>query len=119
MDSPEVRRKLMEIKSYALANPSDFRNGIPKGHVPAGDNPRHCLLNGTMRIVYSVEIQPNPELGQCHHLSISKVGRRPPNPSVVDFIMGQFGMGMLMDKNPKRVIDLEDQYALNIIQAMV
>ena len=32
--------------------------------------------------------------------------------------MGQFGLGSIKDINPKRIIDLENEYAVNIIQSM-
>jgi hypothetical protein len=116
MDSPEIRRQLMELKTYALAHPLDLRQGIPPDHKPAGDDPRHVLTNGTTRIVYSVEIQPDPRWGQTHHLSVSKVGGKPPNPAVVNFVMELLGMGNLMDGNPMRSLDMEDEYAINIHQ---
>jgi hypothetical protein len=112
MDSPEIRRQLMVLKSHALAHPVDLRNGIPADLKPVGDDPRHVVVNGTMRIVYSVEWQP---IGQCHHLSVSKVGGKPPNPAIVSFIMSLLGMGTLTDRT-ERMIDMEDRYALNVIQ---
>lgn len=118
-DSPEIRRGLMELKSHALANTLDLREVTdPKTVKIVGDDPRHCFLNGTTRIVYSVEIQPDPRLGQCHHLSISKTGDRPPAPELVDYVMGQLGMGHVRDGNAKRHLSLEHGFAVNIIQSM-
>ena len=115
-DSPEVKREITRLKTFALANPIDLSNGIPEGLVPVGDQNGHVAENGNIKIVYSVEIQPT--LGQCHHLSVSKTGNKPPNPAIVDYVMGQFGMGNLQDKQPRKAW-IEEGFAANVVQPMV
>ena len=114
IDSPEMQREVNRLKTHALANPIDLSNGIPENPPVVGDDINHVIDNGTMRIVYSVEIQPN--LGQCHHLSISKMGNKPPHPTIVDEIMKQFGMGETMDTQPKKV--WMEGNAVNVIKPM-
>ena len=92
IDNPDIKRELVRIKTFAINNPFDLTNGIPRTHIPAGDNPKHVLINGTMGIVYSVEKQPP---GLCHHLSVSKMGNQPPHPAIVDYVLSMFGMSKL------------------------
>lgn len=116
-NSPEIQREMNRMKTFALSNVYDFSHGIiPDDHVPAGDNPDHFCINGTTKVVYSIEIQPNEKLGQCHHLSVSKQGTKTPNPIIINEVMKQFGMGDLEDGKPRKLW-LEGE-AVNILQPM-
>jgi len=114
--SPEVKREIMKVKTYALVNEVDLSAGvIPEDYTPAGDLPEHCCYSGNLRIVYSVELQKN--VGKCHHLSVSKENSSHPHPVMVSEVMGLFGMGDLKDETQRKVW-FEDGYAVNIVQPM-
>ena len=113
LDSKEFDYTINKIKKYSEENILDLTNGIPKDCFVAGDNMNHVCYNGNIRIVYSIEKQPN--IGNCHHLSISKNNNRPPNIELVNYILKKFDMGELND-GIKRVYWLEDNYAINIVQ---
>lgn len=114
IDTPDVRRELMTLKTYALAHPIDLSAGLPPEYKPVGDIPQHVVVSGTTRIVYSIETWPT--LGLCHHLSVSKLGYKPPNPEIIRFVMQLLGMGELRDRSLKRYISIEQGYAANIVQ---
>jgi len=114
-DSPEIRREILRLKTFALSNTIDLSNGVPDDYKPVGDDPAHVVVNGNIRIVYSTERQPDEKLGLCHHLSVSKQGDGLPNPEIVSAVMEQFGMGNLRDSNP-RMVNVEDGYAVNVLQ---
>lgn len=114
VDSPEVKRKILKIKTYALNNPVDLTKGIPENLVPVGDKKEHVYENGTTRIVYSVEKQP---VGLCHHLSISKQNKQYPNVVIFNKVMELLGMGSL-DDGQQREIYPENNCSINVIQLM-
>ena len=118
--SPDTQREVNKLRTYALSNVYDFSHGIiPDDHTPAGDNPNHILYNGTTKIVYSIEIQPNEQLGQCHHLSISKNGSKPVNPVIISEVMKQFGMGELEDDKVRKLyMEGDNKDIINIVQPM-
>ena len=112
-DSPEIRRELLRLKTHALENIIDLSAGIPSDYIPVGDLPDFSVTNGNIRITYSIENQP--EIGLCHHLSVSKAGKQPPNPQVMTLILEQLGMEKI--ENSLKVW-LEEKYAVNIIQLL-
>lgn len=112
IDSPEMIRNLNRIRTHAIANPIDLTNGLPADFQPVGDNPDHVLINGNLKIVYSVEIQ---NIGMCHHISISHDNRKPPAPTMVDKILEHLSLGNLKDGRD-RATWFEHGFALNIIQ---
>jgi len=116
-DSAVIKREIMRLKTHALANPIDLRNGIPEDLVPVGEDPNHVMVNGNMKIVYSMELHPDSLW--CHHLSISKKGKEPPVPEMVNDILSRFGMWSLEEKKGRRNVYLEDGFALNVIQEVI
>lgn len=115
VDSPEMQREVNRVKTFAINNVYDYSSGkLPDRHIPAGDIEDHVIVNGTIKIVYSVEIQPDKRLGKCHHLSVSKISDKPANPIIVSEIMKTFGMGNLEDKKPRH-LSMEGN-AINIVQ---
>lgn len=111
--SEKEKKKLNELKEYAFKNPIDLRNGIPENYASVGDIEEHVYINGNIKIVYSIEIQP--KLGKCHHLSISKENREYPSPYIVDLFMEDLGLGSLNDHLPREMW-IENGYAINILQ---
>lgn len=111
-DSPKIKRKLIRLKTYALNNPIDLSNGLPKDYISPNDIKDHVIFNGTTKIVYSIEIQP---IGMCHHLSVSKLDKDLPSEYIVDYVMNSLGMGQLKDKKSRKLW-IEQGYAINIIQ---
>ena len=99
-------RDVEKLKSYALANVYDLRKEIP-----AGDIPEHVLTSGgNIRVVYSVEDQPN--IGLCQHVSISKVGDELPSPDVVAAVLEIFGYRL----GEYKKFYVEEGVAVNVIQ---
>lgn len=125
IDNPEIKKELIRIRTHAVNNIFDFTNGIPENHRPAGDNPNHVFINGTLKVVYSVEKQNmkhkkqnETKLAYLHHLSISTLNRKLPHPEMVNSVLKMFNMTSLNDEVKIRKIYIEDKDSVNIIEVM-
>jgi hypothetical protein len=121
LNSVEFRKELIRLRTHAVENIQDLSNGIPENYTPVGDDPNFVVKNGTMRIVYSMELQPP---GLLHHLSISKyMGNNDlehyPSEAMVEEIMTLLGMGTLSDCIPQKIWLEEEQCAINIAKKAV
>ena len=91
----QVRERIAEVKEYAEAHTYSFDDLLDmKNHQkpPPGNDPGHCMIIPFgVRVVYSIEYQP--ELGWCHHFSFSvEAPTKLPNVPVVVEIMKHFGV---------------------------
>jgi len=128
IDSPEIQKELIRIRTYAIDNIFDFTNGIPKNQRPAVHNPNHVFTNGTLIVVYSVEKHNETKLDyfhhlvvstlNAHHLSISTLNRKLPNPEIINPVLKMFNMSSLNDEGKIREIWIENNNAVNIIELM-
>lgn len=116
LDNKVYREKVESIKKYAQDNIYNFQNGIPKDHKPAGEDPNRVLKSGTTSIVYSIEDQP--DIGLCHHISISKKGLELPSSAIVDEVLQHFGMRSLFASAGARRLWMEEEMAINIVEPM-
>ncbi len=101
-------KDVKELKEYAMDNIVDISNGIPEDVITVGDNPKHVILAGTTRIVYSIEKQP---AGLCHHISVSEMGKKLPSVEIAEFVFETFGI----DKTKFSSLFFEG-IAVNIVQ---
>ena len=135
IDSPEIQKELIRIRTYAIDNIFDFTNGIPKNQRPAVHNPNHVFTNGTLIVENSVEKhnmrykeQKETKLDyfhhlvvstlNAHHLSISTLNRKLPNPEIINPVLKMFNMSSLNDEGKIREIWIENNNAVNIIELM-
>ena len=99
------KKRIKEIKEYAEKHPYNFLNGIPTDVTPNLD-----IYLGDVRVIYSIQLHPEPE-GKLHHLSISLFNQHLPPTSIAKKIVEFFELGPL---SSAFAISTDDNHALNI-----
>jgi hypothetical protein len=117
----EIRNELRRVQEFAAMNiiDQDRLESIRRGELPPpGDQEGFIVyIPRGFRVVYSMEVQPDP-LGLCHHLSVSlEQGahlEKYPHPAAVEAIMNEIGF----EGGIKHCVAYleEENFSANIIQ---